>query len=485
LRLLVAQAAVEALDEAGSSVMLSRLYKVQAWATEASSLILFTTVAAAPLPYGSADPTSISFWCIALGLGLILAPVRGLSGGQLALVGLAFVVVAAYALVLHEQLAAHPWFASPHPIWREAAEVLGTPLQPSVSIARNEPFYALGSPLVCMLSLMCGFLVGMDGNRARQLLRVIAWSGAAYAAYGIVAEVFDPTHVLWREKQAYVSVLTATFINRNTAAVYFGSCSIVWATLLAERVRAHAPQGALDWRKLSNRLLSDTPRDMVLSFSMLFICLAAMFMTGSRAGVVLSLLALVAAITVYFRHDLPSRSGVIVAVAAGGVIALVLLQIMGAGVSGRFDIQGLVDTGRLSTYRSTLHMIAAHPWFGTGQGTFVWAYPAYRSADMPLWGVWDRAHSTPLEIAVELGLPLAGLVIVGWTIVLSVLIRGVRVRRRNVVAPLAALGVAMITLLHSLIDFSPQIPGYAIVVFAVIGCGLAQSYSSRRETHHR
>jgi O-antigen ligase len=465
--------------------MVSRFYMVQAWATEASPLILFTTVAAAPLPFGSADPTTISFWCIALGLALILAPSQGLSGGQLALVGLAFVVVAAYALVLHEQLAAHPWFASPDPVWREAAEVLGTPLQPSVSIARNEPYYALGSPLVFMLSLMCGFLVGMDGHRARQLLRVIAWSGAAYAAYGIVAEAFDPTHVLWREKQAYASVLTATFINRNTAAVYFGSCSIVWAALLSERVRARAPRGALDWRTLSNRLLSDTPRDIVLPFSMLFICLAAMFMTGSRAGVVLSLLALVTVFTVYFRRDLATRNGVIIAVAAGGVIALALLQIMGAGVSGRFDIQGLVDTGRLSTYRSTLRMIAAHPWFGTGLGTFVWAYPAYRSGDLPLWGVWDRAHSTPLEIAAELGLPLAALITVGWTIVLSVLIRGVRVRRRNVVAPLAALGVAMVALPHSLIDFSLQIPGYAIVVFALIGCGLAQSFSSRRERHRR
>jgi len=34
--------------------------------------------------------------------------------------------------------------------------------------------------------------------------------------------------------------------------------------------------------------------------------------------------------------------------------------------------------------------------------------------------------------------------------------------------------------LHSLIDFSLQIPGYAIVALSLIGAGLAQSFSARR-----
>jgi hypothetical protein len=32
------------------------------------------------------------------------------------------------------------------------------------------------------------------------------------------------------------------------------------------------------------------------------------------------------------------------------------------------------------------------PWFGTGQGTFAWAYPAYRSDGVPMWGTWDRTR---------------------------------------------------------------------------------------------
>jgi hypothetical protein len=83
-----------------------------------------------------------------------------------------------------------------------------------------------------------------------------------------------------------------------------------------------------------------------------------------------------------------------------------------------------------------------------------------------------------LELASDLGLPLAGLICLAWLIVLAVLIRGMRMRRRDLIVPVGALAVAILGLAHSVIDFSLQIPGYVIVVFALVGAGLAQSFSS-------
>ncbi len=105
--------------------------------------------------------------------------------------------------------------------------------------------------------------------------------------------------------------------------------------------------------------------------------------------------------------------------AGGGAVALVLLQFMGGVVSNRFDVTGLADEGRFAAYRSTLRMIADFPWFGTGLGTFAWSFPAYRSPDVSMWGVWDIAHSTPLELAAEVGLPLAGAVCLGWAVIVA------------------------------------------------------------------
>jgi O-Antigen ligase len=442
--------------------------------------ILFFVVAFAPLPFGSYDKGTVAVWCGVLGLAACSTSLSNfqLRRGHLLLLGGIGLIIFFYAFVLHEQLAVHPWIANPHPIWAQTSKVLGVDIVPSVSIVRGEPFFALGPTIACVLALVCGLIVGTDRERARQLLHVIAWSGAVYAIYGILSYLIDPTVLLWREKRFYIGNLTGTFVNRNTAAAYFGSCAVVWFALLLEQARRHLRMDKIVWKKVPARLLTATPRSLIISFSMLFLCLMAMFLTSSRAGVVLSLLALIVTFIVYFRRDLPPRSGIWIALGASGFVTLLLLQFLGGAVSNRFDVQGLADEGRFAAYLSTMRMIADYPWFGTGLGTFAWSFPAYRSPDISMWGVWDIAHNTPLELASEVGLPLAGAVGLGWLIILSVLIHGIRVRRRDVIIPLAAFSVSLIANLHSGIDFSLQIPGYAIVVFVLAGVGLAQSYSA-------
>jgi O-antigen ligase len=440
--------------------------------------LFLAVIAAAPLPFGSAAPPAIAFWCVVLGGGLALVRPPPFPTLHLAILAGIALLIAGYLFVLHEQLVEHPWIAPLHPIWSEVGDVIGQKLAPSAAIAHGQPAFAIGGPLAAILALVTGIVVGRDRVRAHQALRVMAWSGAGYAIYGIAAFVIDPGKILWRQKQAYVTDLTAIFVNRNTAAAYFGSCALVWLLLLGSAIRHHLPRGPLEWSTFSGRILSNTPRDVVMAFAMLFVCLAAMFMTGSRGGVVLSLLMLVVAFALLFRRDFSYLSTWMAAIAAALVIAFVLLQIMGAGVNARFNIEDLASESRFETYRSTLRMIADHPWFGTGLGTFVLSYPAYRSDRISVLGVWDRAHSTPLELAAEAGLPLAGAIAVGWLIVFVVLIRGVIIRRRDAIIPLAGLVVGLLGNLHSMIDFSLQIPGYAIVVFAIVGVGLAQSVRS-------
>lgn len=448
-----------------------------AWAHKVAIYIFFIAVAGAPLPFGSRDATTVALWCGLLGIGLICASPRQLRAGHFAVLAGIALVVAGYGVVLHEQLALHPWVAAYNPIWARASEVLGKEILPSVSIVRDEPFYALGPALANVLVLALGLIVGADSERARQTLLVIAWSGAAYAIFGILSLLLEPTMILWREKTAYVGNLTGTFINRNTAATYFGSCAAVWLVLFLRRFRGRLPKGPIEWKKVPGRVLSEdgSNRDIVIRFVMLFVCLAAMFMTSSRAGVLVSLLVLVIAFVVFFRRDLPRGKSLVVAVLCAGAVALLILQVMGGNIGQRLDVQGLADEGRLSAWRSTLRLIADTPWFGTGLGTFAWAFPPYRGDDMSMVSVWDRAHSTPLELAAELGIPLTALIALAWIVALVVLVRGARRGGREAVVALAALAVSLIALLHSCIDFSLQVAGYAIVVFGLLGVALAQS----------
>jgi O-antigen ligase len=445
-----------------------------------AAYIFFFVVAFAPLPFGSYDKTTVAVWCGILGLAVFITSLSNfqLRRGHLLLLGGIGLIVLFYGFVLHEQLSDQPWIAKPHPLWAQTSKALGVDIVPSVSIVRGEPFFAVGPTIACLLALMCGLILGTDRDRARQLLHVIAWSGAAYAVYGILSYLIEPTMLLWREKRAYIGNLTGTFVNRNTAAAYFGSCAVVWLSLLLEQIRRHLRMDKIIWKKVPARLLAATPRKIILSFSMLFLCMMAMFLTSSRAGVVLSLLALIVTFILYFRRDLPPKSGIWSAVGGAVALALILLQFLGGAVGNRFDAQGLVDEGRLAAYRSTLQIIADFPWFGTGLGTFSSSFPAYRSAEISMRGVWDIAHNTPLELASEAGLPLAIAVLLSWVVVLVVLVIGINTRRRDNIIPLSAFSVAIIANLHSWIDFSLQIPGYAIVVFGLVGTGLAQSFAA-------
>jgi O-antigen ligase len=210
--------------------------------------------------------------------------------------------------------------------------------------------------------------------------------------------------------------------------------------------------------------------------AMMFVCLSAMFLTNSRGGTLVSLMVLVVSFLIYFRRDLPRGKGLVAALAAAVVTALLVLQILGGNIGERIDLQGLSDSGRLAAYRSTLKIIADNPWFGTGLGTFAFSFPAYRSDDISMQGLWGIAHNTHLEFASEMGIPLALVVGLGWLAALIVLFFGMHGRqRRSIVAPLSSFAVCLIALLHSSIDFSLQIAGYSIVVFALLGLGLSRA----------
>ena len=255
-------------------------------------------------------------------------------------------------------------------------------------------------------------------------------------------------------------------------------------TALGE-IRREMPPGPLDWRATPKRIYSRRPRRVLIAAAMGFLCLVALFSTGSRGAVVVSLLALLIAFVAFFRRHLPGWSGVAIAVGGTGATALLLLQLLGGAVNAHFDLEGLSDEGRWETYKSTARMIADHPWFGTGQGTFASAFPAYRSANVPVWGVWDMAHSTPLQLAAEMGVPVAAVVVFAWFAMFGVLLLGMRNRRRDRLIPVAAFAVAALAILHSLIDFSLQIPGYSIIALSLVGAGLAVTSSRKTGRYER
>jgi O-antigen ligase len=111
-------------------------------------------------------------------------------------------------------------------------------------------------------------------------------------------------------------------------------------------------------------------------------------------------------------------------------------------------------------------------------------FPAFRDSDLWTWGVWDYAHSTLLEIAFEMGIPVAAMIAIAALASVFILMWAAATTSdkvdRRVLAAIA--GITSLSYLHSLIDFSLQIPGYFVVFGILLGCGLAKASAPRTES---
>jgi hypothetical protein len=85
-----------------------------------------------------------------------------------------------------------------------------------------------------------------------------------------------------------------------------------------------------------------------------------------------------------------------------------------------------------------------------------------------------------LEGYLGLGLPFAAVVLISLGYLLSLFLDGYQTRRRFRIVPVTGMGVLLLIVLHSMVDFSVQIPGVAAFVAAAIGAAVAISLARKR-----
>jgi O-antigen ligase len=131
---------------------------------------------------------------------------------------------------------------------------------------------------------------------------------------------------------------------------------------------------------------------------------------------------------------------------------------------------------------STIDAIKDNLIFGTGFGAFRDVFPVYRDSDCAgIFGVWDRAHNFFLEGWLGLGLPFVAALAIGYLALVGVFIRGIRIRRKFRCVPVMGLAALILASLHSIVDFSLQIPGVGVYFAAVISATATVSLGRVRE----
>ena len=112
-----------------------------------------------------------------------------------------------------------------------------------------------------------------------------------------------------------------------------------------------------------------------------------------------------------------------------------------------------ISSSRFAIWRDTLALIRQQPWTGVGFGEFNYAWTLTPSPHRPT-ALFDHTHNLPLQLAVELGLPLALLITVLFIIALVLAAsRAWAAQGELGTAQRSALVMVLMIGLHSLLEY--------------------------------
>lgn len=369
-----------------------------------------------------------------------------------------------------------------HPAWGLADVLLGGDLGARVTVNTAATVASIMRFLTYMAIFLSGFVLARDASRAGLLLRGFLAAAMVYAVYGLLRSATGINKILWFDDAAGGG-LTASFINRNSAATYFGMAACVSLVYLLRRARhvlvAAEEQGTT--RRGFERLIGGVSGRLGLETAGFVLLFAATLLTTSRAGVSSALFAMLLGLVFTRLRASAATSGLtatlmmLIVVMAG----VAVLQMSGAAVVERLLETDVGAEGRLPVYADTLVAISDHALMGTGLGTFPDIFPLYRAETLASDTIWDKAHNDYLEVLLGLGIPAGLAIIFGVAILVLRCFRGAFLRRRNSHFAMAGALAGVMVGLHAFFDFSLQIQAVAMSFALVLGVGVAQSVSDR------
>lgn len=458
------------------------------WLGDACLWLVIATLAWAPFPLGSNREWSWGLLSILVSLCLLCWTAWALFTASsqwrnlrrlaipLSLAGLALV----WAIIQALPIVPVGWA---HPVWAEAANLLGRSIKGTISL-NSWRTLSEATRLATYLAMgWMAFSLCRNADRARLLFNAIIAIGAAYAIYGFVIAIFGINqYSLFYSPPTQDAYISGPFVLHNSFATFEGLAAVAALGRMVEQANGKilASKGLRRWMLTALQFSVGSAAWIVIAA---ILTISGVIASASRAGAFSTLCALVVMSIPFLLRLKHSRGRRWALIGAGAVIALILVLVWISGDTLADRYEDLIDAGNADPIRITLwaaarRMIASSPWLGLGLGTFQDAYPMYATQMLPY--IMDKAHSDYLEFAAGMGLPAA---LCWWTALLWAAVqmgRGVMNRTRNRIYPLVGLGATILVAVHSSVDFSLQIPAVAASYAALLGLGLAQSYSTRK-----
>ncbi len=419
------------------------------------------------VPFGSQDPLWACIWAVFLSSAAVLFLSYRFHGHERIIIALFAAVWIGLALVY----AVHDGYLAlaPHPVWRGPSDILAMDVKPLHGVSARHSAVELVFIALPMFSFLAGLGLARSQWRTRKVLVAGLYAGAGLATGWIFLFLISPDTVLWREKLGHHGNLTGTFTNRNTAAAYLALFFVTGVLLSSDFIARHNLAHGATTGAILRKLFRHMPRQLLYRLIATLILLLAILMTASRAGLATALVGASLVLVLRLRTFSPSPRRMLLPVLATLAAFLTLAAVFGQGIHQRFSESESVDEDRFEAYRASMEIIRNFPWFGTGPGTFSDVFPAFRPATMPARGVWEHAHNTYLQVAIEAGVPFLVVVLLPIFFVLVVFAKGSFRGKSDEITPILGLALLVMPMLHALIDYPAQIPGYSILLTSWLG----------------
>jgi hypothetical protein len=441
----------------------------------------------AVLPLGAADRPTLGLSVASVALAALVSAFIPLRDARLErLRWAAMAILLALILYIVFQCLRFPGNPFANPIWRTVGDQLGA-RSGSISVAPSESLYALGGLASPFLIFVAGLALFQGDDAAWSLWRLLAVGAGLLAVFSLIQFLAFPSWLLIFPKVYYLDSLTAVFVNRNTAATFLGITALLLFGCII-RVLDHGGRVSAGGLLAPWRLGTRARRDFWIYGGLCAATIVALLLTRSRGGVAATVVGFVTAAAIMDAtaarppadKNVGSdrrRSGFKPLMALAAIVVVVL--VFGGQTILRLQTQGL-DNARFCILPGVFAAIRDNWLWGSGFATFGQIFPMYRDPACGIDGSWLRAHDSFLEGYLGLGVLFIPAALLIYFLLISVLTHGIRNRRQNRFAPIAALAVLVLATAHSLIDFSMQIQGVRIVFAAAMAAGVTLSFHPMR-----
>lgn len=334
--------------------------------------------------------------------------------------------------------------------------------------------------------LLFGYLVFKHVRSRREVrifVHVMILCAVAQSFYGLAEFLGGTEKVLGVRKMAYIGSATGTYLNRNHFAGFLEMIFPLSVGYMLAKANFFSMKRGMTLKEKVLWFSQERLQECVVYGIAAILIGMGIFFSRSRTGIfvfLVTIFLMIVALSVAGgrrregrRRERRERRFVKVIRTVALVVLFAVVVIGAQPIIERFSWEELAGEARPTFFQNTAEMIGNYPLFGTGLGSYIYAYAMYEKKSFG-GRVVDHAHNDYLELMAESGVVAAvSLILFGFGAVGYLFVRWMRRRDyvvRGVVLGCMA-GVAAI-LIHSFTDFNLHIPANAVYFVTLMALGM-------------